>query len=88
MGKIVIIVLCGIYILSPIDFLPEILLGPLGLLDDFIAGLFATTVALVWKDKKGNVPPVLEDRLSPILNNEPPILNNEPPILNAINKIY
>ena len=74
MWKIIIIALCGIYILSPIDFLPEILLGPLGLLDDFVAGLFATTVALVWKEKKGNVPPVLEEELPPILNNEPPLL--------------
>ena len=77
MWKIIIIVLCGIYILSPIDFLPEILMGPLGLVDDFIAGLFATTVALVWKEKKGNVPPVLEEQLPPILNNEPPILIEE-----------
>jgi uncharacterized membrane protein YkvA (DUF1232 family) len=78
MWKIIIIVLCGIYILSPIDFLPEILLGPLGLLDDFVAGLFATTVALVWKEKKGNVPPVLEEELPPILNNnEPPLLLNK-----------
>jgi uncharacterized membrane protein YkvA (DUF1232 family) len=77
MWKIIIIVLCGIYILSPIDFLPEILMGPLGLVDDFIAGLFATTVALVWKEKKGNVPPVLEEELPPILNNEPPLLLNK-----------
>ena len=77
MWKIIILVLCGIYILSPIDFLPEILLGPLGLLDDFVAGLFATTVALVWKEKKGNVPPVLEKELPPILNNEPPLLLNK-----------
>ena len=77
MWKIIILVLCGVYILSPIDFLPEIFLGPLGLLDDFIAGLFATTVALVWKEKKGNVPPVLEEQLPPILNNEPPLLLNK-----------
>jgi hypothetical protein len=84
MWKIIIIVLCGIYILSPIDFLPEILLGPLGLLDDFVAGLFATTVALVWKDKKGNVPPVLEKELPPILNPKPHTImpvEAEPPLL-------
>tara|TARA_R110002110_G_scaffold313201_4_gene526536 strand:+ start:319 stop:573 length:255 start_codon:yes stop_codon:yes gene_type:complete len=82
MGKIVIIVLCGIYILSPIDFLPEILLGPLGFLDDFIAGLFATTVALVWKEKKGNVPPVLKEPANwEMGQNCPPILKSEPPIL-------
>ena len=74
MWKIIIIVLCGIYILSPIDFLPEILLGPLGLLDDFVAGLFATTVGLLWKEKKGNVPPVLNEQIPPILNEEPPLL--------------
>ena len=74
MWKIIIIVLCGIYILSPIDFLPEILMGPLGLLDDFVAGLFATTVGILWKEKKGNVPPVLDEKLPPILNNEPPLL--------------
>ncbi len=31
--------LCLLYIISPIDFLPEAILGPIGLIDDFIAGL-------------------------------------------------
>jgi uncharacterized membrane protein YkvA (DUF1232 family) len=30
---------CAIYVLSPIDFVPEAFLGPFGLADDAIAGL-------------------------------------------------
>jgi uncharacterized membrane protein YkvA (DUF1232 family) len=31
--------LCILYIVSPIDLLPEAFLGPFGLIDDFVAGL-------------------------------------------------
>jgi uncharacterized membrane protein YkvA (DUF1232 family) len=31
--------LCFIYVVSPIDLVPEVALGPLGLGDDVIAGL-------------------------------------------------
>jgi len=34
--KFVVIVLCFMYIASPIDFLPEALLGPFGLIDDLL----------------------------------------------------
>lgn len=32
--------LTGLYLLSPVDLLPEALLGPLGLLDDLLVILF------------------------------------------------
>lgn len=35
-----VIILSLIYILSPIDFIPEILVGPLGLIDDLGVVLF------------------------------------------------
>lgn len=35
--KLILIFICIIYIVSPVDILPEILLGPLGLVDDAIA---------------------------------------------------
>ena len=39
------IVICIIYILSPLDLIPEILLGPLGLIDD--AGVLAFMLFLI-----------------------------------------
>ena len=30
---------CGVYVLSPIDLMPEVVLGPFGLLDDLGAGI-------------------------------------------------
>jgi len=74
MWQLITVVLCGIYILCPIDFIPEALLGPFGLVDDFVAGLFATSVGLLWKKRKGDVSPELTEELPPILNREPPIL--------------
>jgi uncharacterized membrane protein YkvA (DUF1232 family) len=42
-------VFCGIYVLSPIDFIPELVAGPFGLFDDAVAivgGLMAAKAAL------------------------------------------
>ena len=41
--------LCGIYIISPVDAIPEALLGPLGLIDDagaLVAGVAAIVAAI------------------------------------------
>ncbi len=38
--------LCGAYVLSPIDFLPEALLGPVGLVDDLAAGALGVRALL------------------------------------------
>lgn len=44
-GTIKIIVLVGVilYVLSPIDLLPEAILGPLGLIDDLVVILFGAS---------------------------------------------
>jgi uncharacterized membrane protein YkvA (DUF1232 family) len=34
-GGLAIVGLCFLYIISPIDLMPEIILGPFGLVDDF-----------------------------------------------------
>lgn len=38
--KIFLMILAGLYILSPIDLLPEVLLGPFGLIDDGLSLLY------------------------------------------------
>lgn len=43
--KALIAVACVVYILSPIDIIPEIVLGPIGLLDDGAALMAAITSA-------------------------------------------
>jgi len=40
-----IVFVCLIYIISPIDLLPESVLGPFGFIDDIFAGLIALFVA-------------------------------------------
>lgn len=40
------IAVCALYVLSPLDLLPEALLGPLGLPDDIVAILIAGKVGL------------------------------------------
>lgn len=37
--KIAIVALCGAYVLSPIDLMPEIVLGPFGMVDDLGAAV-------------------------------------------------
>jgi uncharacterized membrane protein YkvA (DUF1232 family) len=52
--------LCGIYVISPIDILPEAFLGPIGLIDDVgavIAGIFSARAAL----KAGREPLAIGD---------------------------
>ena len=39
-------VLCGIYVVSPLDFIPEAALGPFGLIDDFGALVVGANAAL------------------------------------------
>lgn len=46
------VVLCGLYICLPIDFLPEILLGPAGLFDD--CGALVAGVATAMKTIKAS----------------------------------
>jgi uncharacterized membrane protein YkvA (DUF1232 family) len=36
-AKLAFVVLCGIYAISPLDLVPEMLFGPIGLLDDAVA---------------------------------------------------
>ena len=42
-------IFCGIYCISPVDILPEVLLGPFGLVDDIgavVAGISAAHAAM------------------------------------------
>jgi uncharacterized membrane protein YkvA (DUF1232 family) len=40
------VVLCGLYVVSPIDALPEIVLGPVGIFDDLAAGVAGVVTAV------------------------------------------
>lgn len=42
----VVLIIAAVYILSPVDVVPEVLLGPLGLTDDVVA--FALVAKLGW----------------------------------------
>lgn len=45
------VILIGtIYVLSPLDFIPEIILGPLGLLDD--GGAISAVLLTLWRVQK------------------------------------
>ena len=37
--------LCGVYLVSPVDFIPEIAFGPLGLIDDLGALVMGVNAA-------------------------------------------
>lgn len=39
MKRYFIVLICGLFIASPIDLCPELVLGPLGLCDDLVAGV-------------------------------------------------
>lgn len=39
MNRLSIVLICALYVVCPIDVAPEILLGPLGLIDDAVVGL-------------------------------------------------
>jgi uncharacterized membrane protein YkvA (DUF1232 family) len=41
-----IVALCVLYFISPVDFFPELLLGPLGVPDDFVAAVVAIGVVV------------------------------------------
>lgn len=54
-GKKLLAVVLFIYMLSPIDLLPEIVLGPIGLIDDAIAFvIFWLTIKSIWKSDSGD----------------------------------
>jgi uncharacterized membrane protein YkvA (DUF1232 family) len=40
------VVLCGVYVISPVDIMPEIILGPAGIFDDFAAGVAGVLTAM------------------------------------------
>ena len=48
------VVLCGLYAISPVDAMPEIVLGPFGLLDDLaaVAAGVGTAVATIRAQRK------------------------------------
>ena len=48
------IILCCIYIISPVDLMPEILLGPLGIIDDAgVLGFMLFLVKQLWALRSG-----------------------------------
>jgi Protein of unknown function (DUF1232) len=66
LGRVMLMGLAAIYIVSPLDFVPEIALGPIGLIDDavivaWVAGaiLSETERFLAWEQirKGGQAPP-------------------------------
>ncbi len=47
-------VFCGLYVVSPVDIIPEALLGPIGVVDDIaaiFAGISAAKMAMAAKDE-------------------------------------
>jgi len=49
MKKVLFAVACAIYVISPIDLMPEAILGPFGLVDDFgalVAGVISARSAI------------------------------------------
>ena len=48
------IILCCIYIISPVDLMPEVLLGPLGIIDDAgVLGFMLFLVKQLWALRSG-----------------------------------
>ncbi len=48
------IVCCGIYIISPLDIVPEIALGPLGVIDDAgVLGFMLFLIKTLWGMRAG-----------------------------------
>lgn len=60
------LILSLIYILSPIDFIPEVLLGPIGIVDDLTLVVFLLVVKTVqvisekYKERKSKFKEVIE----------------------------
>jgi uncharacterized membrane protein YkvA (DUF1232 family) len=51
------VVLCGVYAISPVDILPEIVLGPFGLVDDLaavVAGVGTAVSTIQAQKRKAN----------------------------------
>jgi uncharacterized membrane protein YkvA (DUF1232 family) len=46
------VVICLVYIVSPFDFVPEFLLGPIGLIDDAGIAAFAITNLVRWREQR------------------------------------
>ena len=57
--KCIMIMMLILYIISPIDFIPEILLGPIGLIDD-AGALFALLGLAVSGDGKNSFGKILD----------------------------
>lgn len=49
-GRLVVMSLAALYVLSPLDFIPEAILGPLGLGDDGLVGVALATFLLAASD--------------------------------------
>ena len=48
------IILCFLYIISPVDLMPEVLLGPLGIIDDAgVLGFMLFLVKQLWALRSG-----------------------------------
>jgi len=43
MGKLLILVIMVLYVISPVDLLPEAVLGPIGLIDDLAVIIFGVS---------------------------------------------
>ncbi len=46
MSRYAIALLCFVYVISPVDLMPELLLGPFGLADDLVVGLIGVRALL------------------------------------------
>ena len=46
LGRIVLMAVATVYILSPLDFIPEIALGPIGLIDDAVVAAWIAGAVL------------------------------------------
>jgi len=58
----------GLYCISPIDIVPEALLGPIGLIDDvgaFVTGIAAARVAMSRTKNKSKIPEIVLDQVVP-----------------------
>lgn len=53
--KFLVIFLCMIYIVSPIDFMPEGVLGPFGFIDDVLVGIIMILAVLTDMDWVSNI---------------------------------
>jgi len=68
--KILIAVLCGVLILSPLDIVPEAILGPLGGVDDigYIVGIVASLIS-AFKGIGGKKKDAADDNVNDVADN-------------------